>query len=57
MCRNRALCIAIEVLLIARQPNTNQIQMRYAASVWGHLMEEPYELRARASTGPAPAGE
>jgi len=23
----------------------------------GHLMEEPYELRARASTGPAPAGE
>lgn len=23
----------------------------------GHLMEEPYELRARASTGPAPAAE
>lgn len=23
----------------------------------GHLMEEPYELRARASTGPAPAVE
>jgi hypothetical protein len=35
MCRNRALCIAIEILLIARQSNTNQIKMRYAASVWG----------------------
>lgn len=23
----------------------------------GHLMEGPYELRARASTGPAPAAE
>ena len=22
----------------------------------GHIMEEPYELRARESTGPAPAG-
>ena len=25
--------------------------------LWGHLMEEPYGLRARASTGPAPAAE
>ena len=44
MCCNRTLCIAIEILLIDGERV-------------GHLMEEPYELRARASTGPAPAGE